>query len=1294
MPSPPAIFRPSFAPPRRLPDDGRSILPARRSLGEGGFALLITITLLAFLVLLLVSLASLTRVETQVASNTQSISQARQNALMALNIAIGQLQKYTGPDQRVTAAADISSAADGTRLAATSLAQNTASANGTKNGLAPVSATASLQKGTRWWTGVWGRSGSAYSTPAKSIYEETPSPVLLNWLVSGNEDRDLSVDSGGLVKTSTSDGATSANTASFTPGSPVNWTAAGLDITAPSAWNAGSSYANLEIKTSGQKAVLLVGPRTAGTAVIGAETAVERYVVAPLKPIDTPASTVPGMGTSGNVTVGRYGWWVGDQGVKADYTLTDPNAAQNTPANNTTAGAQSRLRLMTPSHSGIELIPGFANYPTSDAATSTTIGRLLDMPLASMIDSSLAANNSEILRQNFHDFSVGSHGLLTDTANGGLRKDLTYYFEQSTLPSPLAGQNIIPSAYSPNWGAGGYAPKWDWLHSFYNTNPAVSSGSLKVRPETATETGVSPVITQFRLIVFTTDSTNLITNPKNGIPAAKTFNLPIRCNVAVVLANPYNTALNITAGDLEIVLKNNYNGSSSKEGLVVQAASGNGKGTVQGLYGILRASGATTPGGLLDTVKLSVPAMTIAPGQSVTLGIKGVHTINETANAPLDEPVNSVALTDCTSNAISSSDYIAGTNPLTFTTTDATSGIALYQYGTDLAITLRRPSDRANHQNIRHFAFLKGVNQLQSFTGSAALIVLGTGWTKFIAPGYRLMDWNDASVKQTFFSYTYGRPYQDYNIRAGTITHPATFFTNYGTSYGTYVLISPPSYGAGVIYSGAGGNAAGIAFSNFNDSLYAAPWAEDSNYTLRGASDQGVLFDFPRRASGQLPVLSLGQFQHANLSTNDQTTGGTIGFETGYAAGNSYSHPYVARGSTVQSRADLSGVGVSSSNSTRYFDMSYLLNTALWDGYFLSGIPQTSGDRTPQNPRYLNYTNNTSDTDMHSPDVAAYLLSKGAFNINSTSVNAWIALLGGLNKRVVNNDTGTTDGVPYPRTLWQPQNNALTGGSYQTSGTGEDAYAGYRRLNQNEITSLAAEIVKRVRARGPFVSLSHFINRTIVPASTAFNSSVNDADTSGNLASPTVPMGRGFSGPLQAAIDSSASGINTFIKVGGAQVTGDAAGAYGDRVLFNGEVASSTDYASNSANSRAPFFADKTVDAPSVNWDMTVKADPGATGRTSTAIPGWLLQADILQALAPSLSARSDTFVIRTYGDVVNPATGDVTGRAWCEAVVQRTATYTDGTAATATPASGSVAEKFGRSYKVVGFRWLSPNDI
>ncbi|HEY9248944.1 MAG TPA: hypothetical protein VIO38_07420, partial [Rariglobus sp.] len=107
-----------------------------------GFALLITITLLAFLVLLLVSLASLTRVETQVAANSQKIVIARQNAQFALNLALGSLQIAAGKDRRATA---------------------------TSGAFAPSGVTVHASK--RNWTGVW--NGETSTTPS-----------FAGWLVS------------------------------------------------------------------------------------------------------------------------------------------------------------------------------------------------------------------------------------------------------------------------------------------------------------------------------------------------------------------------------------------------------------------------------------------------------------------------------------------------------------------------------------------------------------------------------------------------------------------------------------------------------------------------------------------------------------------------------------------------------------------------------------------------------------------------------------------------------------------------------------------------------------------------------------------------------------------------------------------------------------------------------------------------------------------------------------------------------------------------------------------------------
>ena len=92
----------------------------------------------------------------------------------------------------------------------------------------------------------------------------------------------------------------------------------------------------------------------------------------------------------------------------------------------------------------------------------------------------------------------------------------------------------------------------------------------------------------------------------------------------------------------------------------------------------------------------------------------------------------------------------------------------------------------------------------------------------------------------------------------------------------------------------------------------------------------------------------------------------------------------------------------------------------------------------------------------------------------------------------------------------------------------------------------------------------------------------------------------------------------------------------------------------------------------------------------------WLTQADIMTALAPILFPRSDTFVIRTYGDVVNPVTGLIEGRAWCEALVQRLPSYCDATQAeeTATADLNTTNQAFGRRFKIVSFLWLTQSDI
>jgi len=76
-----------------------------RGRGEAGFALVLTLALLALLVLTVLALSVLVRTGAQVAGAAGGQVQARQHALLGLAVALGELQKAAGPDARVTAMA-------------------------------------------------------------------------------------------------------------------------------------------------------------------------------------------------------------------------------------------------------------------------------------------------------------------------------------------------------------------------------------------------------------------------------------------------------------------------------------------------------------------------------------------------------------------------------------------------------------------------------------------------------------------------------------------------------------------------------------------------------------------------------------------------------------------------------------------------------------------------------------------------------------------------------------------------------------------------------------------------------------------------------------------------------------------------------------------------------------------------------------------------------------------------------------------------------------------------------------
>jgi hypothetical protein len=111
--------------------------------------------------------------------------------------------------------------------------------------------------------------------------------------------------------------------------------------------------------------------------------------------------------------------------------------------------------------------------------------------------------------------------------------------------------------------------------------------------------------------------------------------------------------------------------------------------------------------------------------------------------------------------------------------------------------------------------------------------------------------------------------------------------------------------------------------------------------------------------------------------------------------------------------------------------------------------------------------------------------------------------------------------------------------------------------------------------------------------------------------------------------------------------------------------------------------------SPALPWPAASR------GHVSTLAPGWLSQADLLADLGPVLAARSDTFLVRAYGDAANPATGNIESCAWCEAVVQRVPDYVDAAdPPEAVAGLSSTSQTYGRRFQIVRFRWLSASEV
>lgn len=1161
--------------------------------GRGrGFALLITIVLLAFLVLLLVSLAALTRVETQVAGNNRVLSQARQNALMGLNIALGQAQVMLGPDTRVTAPA--SQKGDGAS------AYNAADFDNNSN-----------------WTGVYRRDPSASAR----------TPRLLNWLVSGNEA--VSVPASG------------GNTPGFTPDAAVT----GLDQ---------SMSATTAVTVGGAPAALMVGR---GSTVTGSDpSAINRFVVAPLVNIQADSSLVPGAGASGAPQrVGRFAYWVGDESVKAKVSLVDPwqnpsAATLNASVPPVTTAQAGTYRFVNAQRPAIEFIhTDGSRLGSAYPAGSTVLPRVQSLSQLPLVNQAAAVRLTEAARRQFHDLTASSLSVLADTAAGGLKKDLTAWAADSSPASPAPDDLIAPGAAA---DAGKYGlPRWGLLHDYLNTRDA-SGAAVAARPRTPTQAGVYPVITYARLAYNVTcpEAANW-----SADPAGTLYRYRFNIMPAMVLWNPFNVPISKDS-ELEFCFKyTRFNNAALND--QVQFALWDDRSGLTDNFDILNLTriGVTRKGTGTFTAygagnanqfwrfKVAL-SRDLAPGESRLFTLHDDHdqTVYSPGVSKLGDatvaPENAVYLPSA--GQLSRSDIENRELCIRSWTYQSSGGSPRAQ----IEFLLSRPPPASATSAAAIETALRDASCQQ---------LLGSGFGFNVTATKRVI--NKGSILLDYLTIAF---YHRVELAMSTITSAESRGEFSGTPRWLATLnptaptvLRLPSTTRDATPSYVKQDYWNLKYPP-TPALVNSPVPQDDSGGVSAGTKVSppspvpaqklVLREFQR---ADVPAFSIAQLQHANVST--------LNLNPAYAIGNSAANLHVARTATDSGAltGDIYAGFPAPTSFNRVYDLSYLLNEALWDGWFFSTVPPAL---TADEVKNASYRLPNARHRFHLPDgmtsadaaaaltapgtAAAHLLLDGGFNVNSTSVEAWRALLASHNG-VATDPSDATKSHPFSRFA-----SPAAGAEPNNAGS---PWMSWRILSDAQIDALAAAIVAEVRARGPFLSLADFVNRRLVADDT------------------------GLKGALQAAIDATS---------GAASINGVAP--------FTDAALRVTDYPADlpvtDAEQRAIYLGGTDATQP-------------ASSRAAYA-PGFLTQADILSAIGPQLTARADTLRIRAYGDVMNPAAGsaDPEARAWCEAIVQRLPGYVDPQdAATAAPAAlRPVNAGFGRRFQIVSFRWLSPDEI
>jgi hypothetical protein len=1403
----------------------------KRPTRSRGFSLILSLTIMAAVVMLVVTISAFITIESRAAMNEQLATRARLNALVSMRLALAHLQQEAGPDRRSTARADITQ---------------------------PNVSTESLRN--PMWTGVW-----------RTDFPDLP-PA---WLVSGRGDQPAGTQTVSLFQNSANGGSPDYHTGYWAP------------------WQSDS--------TSGSGAnTPLVGPGSALPASDGKPSGL----------VSLPKITLPDEDVAGT-----YAYWIGDEGIKARVNLRDMRIQSDTNS------IDQMISVRSPVTQGL-----LKNLP--DLTQLEALNTVRDIRLLTGLDPAVGSSTPVDVRNYFHDVSLTSAGVLADSRNGGLKRDLSVAFEMNdaqfaksefgqgaggTFPSagtmtakgfesvtmdtlrivnpdksettlaatPIFSRTVTDGELrGPTWWAlrdyhrlykqlgwsgsatgarasstpslraralwpnadaarpnyvdkdqppllppSGNATANDVRRSYYSysdiyngdlppsVNPNASdrftgqpgqSDKLVTRP---LRTAASPYVQRVSL-AFSVNKMQWFVLKSVRIGKTVIFYyeewIDIRVNVTpiVVLHNPYNVRMVLAPNDIsgsdKIRWHKNPNnalddatGTPFKQPYSIAVSFADLKDwnfrfkqyyagstdvafegdsplsdffRVQSGTPILDEFGQQTGKFLppyesddedsfrLYLTKDNDASITLEPGEMRVFScapILGDWSKSVVLNNNYDMRggfrdnvydwnFGEDALGSLNITAPISFEIIPGGNMRMRTAIAGSPKDQLYR---DRKIGKTKSEIDGDKED-----FLRLTSELNE------VVFTDINESKYARPGEKFFSsWRhvrDKFPRKTTDPYWDGRkpfpssalPYEAdlvtvIDISAKTADTPAT-----GAPFPLFTHSNPlaPTQRAsssGRIRDDLGGSpnagATGASPSyqlsirngtwlgtKFADGSFAGPVisATESGRVAYGGNSNGAT-GTQKVILTEVPLfqpMSLAQYTHANFGVRDQ--------QPLLSIGNSFASPLVDAKKAFQDNG----------RSWTEFDQSYLLNEALWDGFFLSSAaPQMMTDVTtdaagtaPAPPDLRSTATATADpnekndrsltrvienfvkdgTPLDNPRFsiersnldaegtakaladhrrsAAVLVNKGAFNVNSTSVSAWQTFLGSVKNMAIADKSASfpraDQNARFPRIIAKGASSIATNDSADPSN-----WSGFTNLTDQQIAALAQAIVDENKAR---FAVQTRTEREIAKAP--------GLRRFGGLSAPVTP----YLG-LSEFINRFLTPENWLNRCGALQSAIIRAGLT-DRLSDTKLTKSSLE------TPTAGYFPNpENIEVISQNGKNGTNAAMGA--------PGNLLQSDLLQSLGSAIATRSDTFAIRCFGEA-SQNSGE-TGSAWMEVIVQRVPEFIDATNAPETgnsaphpfkPAPSAspdpsvstaltpVNNILGRRFKIISMRWLKADEI